>query len=210
MSGAVSHKRDEKLRFRLRAATHDQHRATEDMFALERRIATRASYRDLLVALYGFHAGIERRFRGLGLESALDPEQRLAKAAWIAQDLLALGLQDSDIARIPLCDMLPDIASPAEALGALYVTEGATLGGQVILKEIKARLGLTPDRGARYFASYGMRIGVMWQGFLTVLETEGRDPEAARAMEGAARATFVAFGAWLPPLPKLPMIGSVA
>ena len=53
----------------------------------------------------------------------------------------------------------------AEGIGCLYVLEGSTLGGQFILRALQERLGLSPDREARFFASYGKHVGSMWKSF---------------------------------------------
>lgn len=202
MSEAASVRREETLRFRLKAATGALHRETERLFAMEIRTSAHGAYRDLLSALYGFYAPLEQKLAGIEFETALDLPDRLTKSAWIAHDLEALGVERRAIALIPRCAHLPDISSPAEAFGALYVTEGATLGGQVILCALKDRLGVTSESGGRFFASYGASIGPMWRRFVTALDEEGDDPDRADIVAYTAAATFRAFSAWLPPLPQ--------
>ncbi len=189
------------LRFRLRASTAALHRATERVFALDRRFATRTGYRDLLAALHGFHAPIEAALRGLDWTGSAIDAERFCKTTWLAADLAALGLAEADIAALPRCRDLPAITSRAAGLGALYVLEGATLGGQLIVKELKDRLGVTCETGGRFFSSYGKQIGVRWRAFAATLDAFDGDPAL---VERAAADTFRAFGDWLPPPPGTP------
>lgn len=53
----------------------------------------------------------------------------------------------------------------AEALGALYVLEGATLGGQVIIKRLKKNEPFSTLPLA-YYNVYADHTGVMWTQFL--------------------------------------------
>lgn len=184
------------LRFRLRAATDALHRATERQFALERRFASRAAYRDLLAALYGFHVPLEAALRSIDWGTGAGLAARLCKSQWLADDLSALGLADAAISALPRCGELPALPSRSAGFGALYVVEGATLGGQLIVKQLQQRLGIGPGTGGYFFASYGSQIGPMWRAFVAALDTHDADHAA---VERAARATFRAFGAWLPP-----------
>jgi heme oxygenase len=59
------------------------------------------------------------------------------------------------IARLPQCQTLPVIDSGPTCLGVLYVLEGATLGGQILRREIASRLRLDADNGAAFLDVYG-------------------------------------------------------
>lgn len=52
------------------------------------------------------------------------------------------------------------------ALGIVYVMEGSTLGGRVILKNIEKQLGFNADDGAKYFSGYKGNTGSLWKSFL--------------------------------------------
>ncbi len=56
----------------------------------------------------------------------------------------------------------------SEALGALYVLEGATLGGQVIIRQLKKNplFALLP---LAYYNVYAEQTGTLWKQFLEVL-----------------------------------------
>ena len=78
------------------------------------------------------------------------------------------------------------LQSEAEALGALYVLEGATLGGRIILRELAAR-GVRLD-DLQFLDPYGDRAGERWRSFVQILEQRGAaDPE------GVERGAILAF-----------------
>ena len=54
------------------------------------------------------------------------------------------------------------------ALGYMYVIEGSTLGGQMILKHIKMVLGFDEHKGALFFGGYGNETGKRWKEFLDI------------------------------------------
>lgn len=76
------------------------------------------------------------------------------------------------------------LASRGEALGALYVLEGSSLGGRMILRAVAARGAETGDLA--FLDPYGARTGERWREFLQDLE----DAPAAEAERGA----LAAFG----------------
>ena len=67
----------------------------------------------------------------------------------------------------------------AAVLGAAYVLEGATLGGQMLLSRIR-RLGFHALHGGVFLNGYGAAHAGMWRGFLELL--------AARDAAGLPRA----------------------
>ncbi len=48
---------------------------------------------------------------------------------------------------------LPVINSLGRLVGALYVLDGSTLGGQLISRQLNQHLGLTLNTGARFFTA---------------------------------------------------------
>lgn len=75
------------------------------------------------------------------------------------------------------------------ALGVLYVIEGSTLGGRVILKNIQHILNLNEENGASYFAGYRDKTGSLWKHFLNKLtscETQTKTQEKIIAGANAA------------------------
>jgi heme oxygenase len=110
-------------------------------------------------------------------------------------DLVALGATGT----APTYEGVPELGSLAAGFGCLYVLEGSTLGGQVILRHVGSSLGLDASRGASFFASYGRRVGSMWRAFGEAASahcaTEAHCDEAL----AAATHTFEAFHHWIKP-----------
>ncbi len=75
------------------------------------------------------------------------------------------------------------------ALGGLYVIEGAALGGQVIARHLKATHRLDATNGASFFASGGDPVGARWKAFRALLDAT----DDYEAVERSAFETFLAF-----------------
>ena len=154
-------------------------------------------YRRLLEAYYGFYAPIEAALYGNGLiPNGFDCLLR-AKTPTLIRDLNALGLDENAIHALPRCTRLPTFDSPAACLGALYVLEGATLGGQVLRREMATRLALDSDNGASFLNVYGAETGRRWKEFLDYLGSLSLDMPAKQRAVMAARSTFSGFEQWL-------------
>jgi heme oxygenase len=83
-----------------------------------------------------------------------------------------------------------ELDEPAGAIGALYVLEGARLGGKLLARKVEAHLGLTAEHGATYLNGDGADTGRRWRQFLVALEDRlVSSDDRARAV-AAARATF--------------------
>jgi heme oxygenase len=181
----------------LRAATWHSHQRLEKRLDIKHRFSDLTAYREHLQAMYGFCAGLERRLERDALAAVLSDYRQRRKLPLLRRDLLALGLGSAALARLPSCETLPACAEPAEALGCLYVLEGATLGGRTLLPMVQAKLGLTADSGAAFLASYGDEVTLMWRRFGSALDAWCAPPDrSARATE-AAVATFGSLEHWL-------------
>lgn len=82
-------------------------------------------------------------------------------------DLRALGAAVPEQADLPPVNF----GSEGEALGFLYVLEGSSLGGRVILKALAA--GGATAEGLSFLDPYGPETGARWRSFLAVLEQAG-------------------------------------
>jgi len=154
-------------------------------------------YARLLKAYYGFYQPMEAAL----YESALIPDgfdQVLrVKTPTLVSDLHALGLDNPTINALPRCCALPPLDTPAACLGALYVLEGATLGGQVLRREMAQRLGLDASNGGAFLNVYGAETGRRWKDFLDYLGRQPLDACAKQRAVEAARSTFSCFEQWL-------------
>ncbi|MHA3787066.1 biliverdin-producing heme oxygenase [Flavobacterium hauense] len=106
------------------------------------------------------------------------------KAYLLEKDLKALG-NFTESSSKPVSSLL-DNPSIAFALGIMYVIEGSSLGGRVILKNINAALGHDIENGAAYFGGYGGQTGSYWKNFLGMLtEYETENNNADEIIAGA-------------------------
>ena len=163
----------------LKAATAAHHERLERRVDIAARLRSRAAYRDLLERFYGFYRPLEERLAPYGETVELRP-----KAPLLARDIEALG---GDVDALPQASRLPPTDSLTEALGVLYVLEGATLGGAVIAKLAQRQLGVARECGGAFFGAYD---GQRWKSFKLIVERHG-------AADAAAVATFEAMEEWV-------------
>jgi heme oxygenase len=185
------------LRWRLREATRTEHDAIEDCLGLHKRALTLVEYTSLLKTYFGFYQPLERDLALIDWPAGSIAMSARRKAGWLASDLADLGLDDEHITSLPLCRTRRPLVTVNDGLGALYVLEGATLGGQQIMRRLGPALGISASYAGRFFSSYGASTGPMWRSFLVSLEEAGRDPGARAAIERAAIETFGNLRAWL-------------
>lgn len=149
---------------RLKTETRSNHLQTETLLYAETLMAgtlTRAELAHLITIHYQFHQALETAVTAQAdFFADFDYAQR-QKTPWLLADLQQVGVN--------LPQPNPDLFegwTGYELLGALYVGEGSTLGGQVIAKALRR----TPELGdaaasLRFFGGYGDRTGLLWKEF---------------------------------------------
>ena len=182
----------------LRQRTESEHALIEGSMPVLSPDFTIANYASLLRRLHGFYEPFEKLIdHQLGERSEI--AQLLAwharkKQPWIQEDLQFMG-KWAEFAPIAHCEDLPTISSLSEVIGALYVTEGSTLGGSFIQRHLHARAEFEP-LPLRFFSSHQQNTGIMWRSLLIQAESLvklERFEEAATA----AVDTFRKLNAWL-------------
>jgi heme oxygenase len=110
------------------------------------------------------------------------PERRKTPA--LVRDLAVFG------AKPALSPLSFAVRCPAEAWGALYVIEGATLGGQIISRKLARHEWFDGLEGREHFAGYQAACNTMWTGFRSHLlaAQDGCPVFAAAAIAGAQEA----------------------
>ena len=181
----------------LERGTEAQYRTIEDLVPLMSEDVSMIDYCWYLTKMLAYSAPMERRFAELpGLAAAVPDLQRREKAGLIRDDL---GLLES-ISTGPLfprCDCVPAICSTAEGLGAMYVLEASTLGGQFTSRHLAERLGVQPGKGASFIASYRDMVRPMWRSFGQSIELYAKaHPEDIGQIVSAARTTFSTLERW--------------
>jgi heme oxygenase len=189
-----------EILIRLKEETRQYHSQLEgnplSQLVLSDRVG-QADYTEWLSRFAGFYIPIEKLLSAVNwAETGFDFQERV-KVPNLISDLLFLGLSGDDISGLPICQRMPEIASPEQAVGVLYVLEGATLGAQIIQRHLQTALGLTPSQGLSFFCSYGDAVGPMWQAYMQFAALAADTPEKQDAIVTAAVETFVCFEQWL-------------
>ena len=183
----------------LKERTKTLHQRTEQVIDVSRRLGNLRGYTDLLCRFYGIYCGLESAIRPVVAHAVpgLNFNER-SKPELILHDLQQLGVSTLSIRSLAVCDVVPNIQTPAQALGCMYVMEGATLGGQVLLRQVTPEWGLTADRGAAFLTGYGERTSVMWREFgQAVTDFVVCNPGCESELIEAATATFSCFEKWM-------------
>jgi heme oxygenase len=172
------------LRLETRPA-HDQLEQNAFNQQLTAGAITEAATMHFLAKMYGFLAPYEARLKtqNLGPEWEVDTRQR---AHLILEDL------QQSAGALEVCSDMPPLATWPQLLGAMYVIEGSTLGGQVIARQL-AKSGIPM---CSYFSGYGERTGPLWKVFCHLLAQEASSENQAEIVQSASL-TFQKLDAWL-------------
>lgn len=79
-----------------------------------------------------------------------------------------------------------EFSNEHEALGAMYVIEGSTLGGNVIAKQLSKTEGFD-NVSFNFFGCYQENTGHMWKSFKEVLDTEVKKENYHDVLSGAKK-----------------------
>ena len=175
----------------LRAQTAGEHRELENVVAINERLQSVESYRQLLEVFYGFVVAMEWELARFDWGQFQIRFEDRRKANLLEHDLRHLGVEPTTV---PCCAELPAFQNQEEAAGALYVLEGSTLGGRYI-SQLAAKAEI-PYEATAYFRSYGERVREMWTEFAAQLNRFIVQPESIVASVDGARKTFDAFRGW--------------
>ena len=120
----------------------------------------------------------------------------IRRAALLERDLHAFGWASD---AVPKCNEMPRLNTINHLAGAIYVVEGACVGGQVIARAVMQRFGIGRENGAAFFAGDGAQTGARWRRVLVWLDQRDRARCAGdddEIVAGACR-TFAALSTWL-------------
>lgn len=87
-------------------------------------------------------------------------------------------------------------------MGACYVVEGATLGGQIIRKHLHRHFGASVDGALSFYSGYRKQAAQEWRTFGALLGSlfDKAERSVQDEVVAGANATFIALEAWLAPL----------
>jgi heme oxygenase len=150
---------------RLRQETRSAHGELDETLHLIDRLSSIRQRANVLAGYHRFHHAAEAAIAPfLGAIPDLDFAAR-RRSRLIAEGMGILGQE-----MLPDQATIPGISTQSEAFGALYVLEGSSLGGRVILKELKRRGASL--KGLGFLDPYGFNTGPRWRSFLAILERE--------------------------------------
>jgi heme oxygenase len=175
----------------LRARTAAHHHGLENDLQIQTRLSEENTRGPLIAGYNIFYRECEAALKphlwdmiDLACSSRFQSRKILSNAAWLWR-------------KNPLLNpVFPAVGTKAEALGAMYVLEGSTLGGKKILKGLRSQ-GVSTD-GLHFLDPYGKDAGPLWRTFLSVLERETtHDQRAMNECVSGAIAAFVFAAACL-------------
>lgn len=168
---------------RLRAAsTHLHERVDQSVMAAE-PFASKANYAQFLRFQHGLHRRVAPLYADAQLQSLLPDLASRARLDEVERDLVDLGLEVPEAT-----ERAPALPVP-EALGWLYVVEGANMGAAILAKEA-GKLGLSDAFGARHLAGHPEGRGLHWRRFTAALDAVELTPDEDARAEAAAVAAF--------------------
>lgn len=196
-SGATPSATRARLSVRLREETRLEHKSVEAACGLPGVIRNLTDYKRCLLDFYGIFCPIERHIATFDEWPQLELSmQRRARMPNLQQDLRQLDVDPIYWREAP-ADALPALPQFAFALGALYVLEGSSLGGQIIMSALQAQLHIPFHTASGFFAGRGEQTGPLWHEFREVLDAYGQDfPETVVDVIVGAKRTFNAIGLW--------------
>lgn len=179
----------------LKHETKVAHLETEHILVQRlKKIQKKEDYAAILKMFYGYFAPLEKLVDNyIGKHLLQDIDER-RKASRLQNDLVALGVTNKP----DICAELPTIQNSSHAFGALYVLEGSTLGGEIIVKMLKANPALQiQDAALSFFYGYGENNKLMWQRFQKALHQHIGDSNKLLEVTMAANETFRCLKNWM-------------
>lgn len=172
---------------RLRRETRAEHDATEEVMPLMSAALTLPQYVGVLQRLQQVVCGWEQWAQDHVPADLADLVRSRRRGSLLDQDLewaRSAGSSVSGLAPPTLPALHLEPQSRASFLGAMYVMEGSTLGGQYIARHLESVLNLHPGFGDAYFRGYGNHTGEMWRSFKAIL-TEVPEPDTETVITAA-------------------------
>ncbi len=159
------------------------------MVSMIRGIRTKQDYVNFLKLMYGYYSALEDRVQDYVSDLEIGKRR---KAERLLEDINYFESSSEGA----VCQELPPITSHAEALGAMYVMEGSTMGGKIIAKMIEGQAGINGPSGFSFFNGYGEETGKMWEEFKLLLNRPLDEMEKLNLILTANR-TFKTFSNWI-------------
>ena len=157
-----------------------------------RAIHNKHDYGKFLALFYSFFGGMEVKIKKHFDQAKLPDYDQRRKTSSLVRDLTYLN------EKLPLLaqtNSLPRITNHFQALGALYVIEGSTLGGRIISKMLTEQLSMPGFFGMSFFNGYGDQTAIMWEVFKSALDLQSNNVGYDMIVQ-SANDTFTYFSLW--------------
>jgi len=176
------------LQEKLKSATSAHHDELEQLMYVHEimnKTLTLEQYKTLLATNYIIHSAVESKLHDAldgDIRESLDIDNR-NKLNALEMDLAEMNMEKENLDAIDFEFNLKDHRNAA-SLGAMYVLEGATLGGSVIQKKLRANSAFA-DLSLNYYNVYAQNLIPNWQTFVKVLNTSVPETDHQLAEESA-------------------------
>ncbi|CAD7811737.1 hypothetical protein CHRY9390_02407 [Chryseobacterium aquaeductus] len=169
----------------LKQNTADFHNAAEKFFSSDKifsKTFTLSDYKKMINSNYLMLLNSEDKIFSI-LSKNFSEKLRLdlrMKLPLIEKDIESLNLKNQNATHNL------EFANEQEALGALYVIEGSTLGGNVIAKQLSKTENFD-HVSFNFFGCYKENTGMMWKDFKEILDTQVSEENYQDALSGAKK-----------------------
>jgi heme oxygenase len=177
----------------LRAATANDHAAVEGSIPLMTDDLTVEVYISCLSRIHGVVQAWETAALASAPEWLKPTLLERQREGMLRRDLEWFGVRVDADENQP---EIPEMNDTASLLGAMYVMEGSTLGGQLIARHVEQHLPLATHRGVEFFRGHREQTGPLWKEFCEILRTRVPDTESDAVIR-AAKQMFSTFGSWM-------------
>jgi heme oxygenase (biliverdin-IX-beta and delta-forming) len=177
---------------RLKQQTENEHRAVEAAFPLMHEELNVTQYIGCLLQMYGMVSAWEEESLKVAPDWIRPQLVARKRKNMLERDLAWFGAESRDTVR----PVLPEMKDQPSLLGAMYVMEGSTLGGQLIARQLQKTLHLSEGNGDAYFRGHGDQTGAMWREFCEVLKMRVTEAETESVVR-SAKAMFVTYRSWM-------------
>ncbi|QDW24887.1 biliverdin-producing heme oxygenase [Pedobacter sp. KBS0701] len=174
----------------LRTETAQNHKTLESLMFVNEIMNNSLStdqYKKLLTINYIIHQKLENTLANsldAAIAEQLGMKERLKLNA-LTQDLNYWNISSLTLPGLNFELFVPEI-NTAEVLGALYVLEGATLGGNVIKRHILANPNFkNHEDGLNYYGVYGEELSTKWKIFVSVINQHISEADYERCVNSA-------------------------
>jgi heme oxygenase len=157
-------------------------------------------YRLFLARMYGFHSAIERALGSSRQLATVVPDAGLRnhKAALLAHDLVALGVERRDLIQLPRMPFAGTLPLP-EALGWQYVLESLTLNGKQLVRHLARQMPVELQTASAYLGCYGDEVTERFRQVCSAIDTFDATERDADRIVAAASEGFLQLRGWVHP-----------